>query len=458
MDPARLGDAMVNGDSLPFDDEKQTAVFAELKKIIESEAFRTSKRSRQFLTYVVQQTLEGRGSLLKERTIGVDVFDRSPEDITPENSVVRKQAGELRRRLDQYYKDVKDLPDDSPIRILLPLGSYVPEFCFCPVHPSDSEASSPPFEEEAVRTTRTEGKPADPARHIHLWIPAVAALLLAALCIGLWAYRRQNATYPQFTRFWEPVTASPESVVVCLAKPVVYLPSREFYRRYSDSHGHNFGLEWQRLNERLPKDLDMAPSWADMQVQEDYGIARGDAEAAFRIATLFGRLGKSSQLRIGEDCSLADLRSAPVTLIGAYNNRWTIEMMSTLHFKFSEDRGLTYIQEQAPSGRVWKAEWKASERSSQWGSANEQQPATDYAIVSRLKSSQTGQYLTIVAGLTGPGTQAAAEFVSTPAALDQALQQISPSWENRNLQMVLRVPVPNGITPTTPQVVATYSW
>jgi len=449
---------MVNGDSLPFDDEKQTAVFAELKKIIESEPFRTSKRSRQFLSYVVHQTLEGRGSLLKERTIGADVFDRSPEDITPENSVVRKQAGELRRRLDQYYKDVDDAPEDSPVRILLPLGSYMPEFSFRSAFPAETVTSSAPLEQEAVMPPRPEGKAADPARRIRRWIPIVTAFLVVALGLGIWVSRRPSAQYPLFTRFWEPVTASPESVVVCLAKPIVYLPSREFYQRYSDSHGHNFGLEWQRLNERLPKDLDMAPSWADMQVQEDYGIARGDAEAAFRIATLFGRLGKSSQLRIGEDCSLADLRSAPVTLIGAYNNRWTIEMMSTLHFRFSEDRGLTYIQEQAPSGRIWKAEWKASERSSQWGNAAEQQPATDYAIVSRLKSSQTGQYLTIVAGITGPGTQAAAEFVSSPRELDQALRQVSTGWENKNLQMILRVPVPNGITPTTPQVVATYSW
>ncbi len=457
MDPARPGDAVVNGDSLPFDDEKQTAIFAELKKIIESEPFRTSRRSRQFLSYVVQQTLEGRGSLLKERTIGADVFDRSPEGITPENSLVRKQAGELRRRLDQYYKDAKDALDDPPVRILLPLGSYVPEFCFHSAFPSEREASSP-FEEEAAILARREGKTADPARHLRRWIPAVALFLAAALGIGIWASRRQDAQYPRFTRFWEPVTASPESVVVCLAKPVVYLPSREFYQKYSESHDHNFGSEWQRLNERLPRDLDMAPKWADMQVQEDYGIARGDAEAAFRIAMLFGRLGKSSQLRIGEDCSLADLRSAPVTLIGAYNNRWTMEMMSTLHFKFSEGQGYTAIQEQAPSGRVWKTEWKASERSSQWGSATEQQPATDFAIVSRLKSSQTGQYLTIVAGITGPGTQAAAEFVSSPKELDHALQQTVKGWESKNLQMVLRVPVPNGITPTTPQVEAIYSW
>lgn len=454
MDPAQHGDATVFGDSLPFDAERQSAVFVELEKIVSSEAFHTSRRSRQFLSYVVQQTLEGKGELLKERTIGADVFDRSPEDITTENSVVRKQAGEVRRRIEQYYKNELEAP---PVRILLPLGSYLPEFCFRSATPSDAAAPSPAGE-GAVLPTRSEGKPTPPARRPRRWIPAVVALLVAALCVSVWTYRRQNAQFPFFDRFWEPVTASPESVVVCLAKPVVYLPSREFYRRYSDAHGHNFGLEWQRLNQRLPKDLDMAPNWADMQVQEDFGIARGDADAAFRIAALFGRMGKSSQLRIGEDCSLADLRSAPVTLIGAYNNRWTIEMMSTLHFKFSEDRGFTFIQEQAPSGRVWKTEWKASERPSRWDAATEQQPATDFAIVSRLKSSQTGQYLTIVAGLTGPGTQAAAEFVSSPKELDQALRQVLAGWDAKNLQMILRVPVPNGITPTTPQVVATSSW
>jgi hypothetical protein len=448
---------MVDGVSLPFDHERQSAGFAEMEKIVASEAFRTSRRSRQFLSYVVRQTLEGKGELLKERTIGSDVFDRSPEGITPENSVVRKQAGEVRRRLEQYYKDAKDGPEDSRVRILLPLGSYVPEFCFCSAVPCVA-AAPPASGEEAALPARMEVEPAGRASHFPRWIQAVALLLVAALCIGVWAYRRQNMQYPLFARFWEPVTASPESVVVCLAKPVVYLPSREFYRRYSDSHGHNFGLEWQRLNERLPKDLDMAPSWADMQVQEDYGIARGDTEAAFQIATLFGRLGKSSQLRIGEDCSLADLRSAPVTLIGAYNNRWTMVMMSTLHFNFSEGLGYTAVQEQASAGREWKTERKASERSSQWGPATEQQPATDFAIVSRLKSSQTGQHLTIVAGITGPGTQAAAEFVSSPKELDKALQQFPTGWANKNLQMVLRVPVPNGITPTTPQVVATYSW
>jgi hypothetical protein len=135
-----------------------------------------------------------------------------------------------------------------------------------------------------------------------------------------------------------------------------------------------------------------------------------------------------------------------------------MEMTSNLHFTFSEEQGGLSIREQTPSGRAWKIESNANARPSPWSTAPEQQPFTDFAIVSRLKNSQTGQYLTIIAGITGPGTQAAAELVSSPQELNQALRQFPRGWENKNLQMVLRVPVPDSITPTSPQVIATYSW
>jgi hypothetical protein len=450
------GDAIDRGGSPPLDEKKRSAVSGELGRIVESEAFRTSRRSREFLSYVVQQTLEGKGELLKERTIGVDVFQRAPEGITTENSVVRKQAGEVRKRLEHYYKDAAD---DFLVQIQLPLGSYVPEFWFHLASPADSEATVlQSSERTSAPSAREDAKTRNAPDRIRRLMVAVAVLLIAALCAGTWAVRRHEDKYPLFTRFWEPVSTTPESVVVCLAKPVVYIPSREYFQKYSNSHGRNAGPEWQRLNEPLPKDTDVPPTWSDMRYQEDYGIARGDAYAAFRMATLFSQLGKSSQLRIGDDCSLADLRSAPVTLIGAYNNRWTMQMSSSLHFRFSEDQGNVAIKEQTPAGRVWKPEWNSSARSSSLNAAPGPQPSIDFALVSRLKNSETGQYLTIVAGMTGPGTQAAAEFVSSPQDLDPALRRIAPGWESRNLQMILRVASPNGITPTSPQVVATTIW
>jgi hypothetical protein len=454
MEVAGLGGATESGVYPPLDEAKKSAVSVELERILESAAFHTSRRSRQFLSYVVRQTLSGHGEQLKERAIGIDVFGRSPEDITAESSVVRKQAGEVRRRLEQYYKAVNG---NAPVRIELPVGSYIPVFCFSAAGHSDPKAASCHAGEKAQTQPARKRLPLS-GWPLRLAAAALAILLVASAVLGIFLLRRSRDPYPLSTRFWEPVSSSPESVVVCLAKPVVYLPSYAFYQKYSKTHGGDFGQQWQRLNERLPKNLDMAPRWSDMGVQEDYGIARGDAEAAFLMATNFGRIGKSSQLRIGGDCSLADLRSAPVVLIGAFNNRWTMEMMSTLHFIFTEEQGQIAVREQMPSGRVWKTEWNTDKHISLWNPATDLQPVMDYAVISRIKNSQTGQSMMIVAGIASPGTQAAAELVSSPRELDQVLRRVPPGWENKNLQMVLRVPVPNGITPTSPQLIASYAW
>jgi len=49
-----------------------------LKKILASAHFSSSKRYPALLQYIVENTLEGKSDLLKERTLGVDVFDRPP--------------------------------------------------------------------------------------------------------------------------------------------------------------------------------------------------------------------------------------------------------------------------------------------------------------------------------------------------------------------------------------------
>src|SRR5258707_13138392 len=112
-------------ESAAFTEAEKNAILGELGKILGSKPFRNSVRSKQFLTYVVQHKLEGRDEFLKERTIGTEVFQRKADYATAEDSVVRVQAGEVRRRLEQYYHAE---PGSSLLRIELPLGSYAPEF------------------------------------------------------------------------------------------------------------------------------------------------------------------------------------------------------------------------------------------------------------------------------------------------------------------------------------------
>lgn len=108
-----------------IDPETRQAVLEQLERIREDKLFRDTTRMKRFLTYVVTETLEGNSDFLKGYTIGLEVFDKS-DDFDPQaNTIVRVQAGQLRRRLELYYGStgMKD-----PVRIIIPKGQYTPVF------------------------------------------------------------------------------------------------------------------------------------------------------------------------------------------------------------------------------------------------------------------------------------------------------------------------------------------
>lgn len=98
-------------------------VHDQLAKILASEIFKRSQRSAAFLQFVVEQTLSGRAEFIKARTIAIAVFDRRLDDHPDDDSIVRIQAGRVRKRLTQYYQEegARD-----PVHISIPKGSYNP--------------------------------------------------------------------------------------------------------------------------------------------------------------------------------------------------------------------------------------------------------------------------------------------------------------------------------------------
>ena len=99
----------------------------QLKTIIGSSSFSASTRMRDFLRFLVEETLAGRAHQLKAYTIGVEVFKRGKDFDPLVDPVVRVEAGKLRNRLNQYYADNEGSGVDL-VRIDIPKGSYVPTF------------------------------------------------------------------------------------------------------------------------------------------------------------------------------------------------------------------------------------------------------------------------------------------------------------------------------------------
>jgi hypothetical protein len=420
------------------------AIAHELQLICRSPFFGSSKRSQQFLAYVVQYRLNGNLEPLKERTIGADLFNRPAGYATGDDSVVRVQAGEVRRRLEKYYQAP---PVNSHVRIELPLGSYAPEFRWSAITSPVADPVAVP-EPDPTHSTIPEEEDSSSAPGNHkrnVWVSGLSIGALLAVALAVFFIHRANSPESVLKQFWSPMFASTKPLLICLPKPISYRPSVGLYNRHAKTPGE-FDREVDRMNERPALQPDDKLVWSDMIEYPDLGVGRGDVAAAIKLSSLLGRMGKDSEVRIGSDYSFEDLRNSPAIIIGAFSNRWTMQMTSNLHFSFVEDRAVFSIREQGASGRSWYANLDRSGRI-----------VEDYGIVTRLVNSSTGQFVVGVAGITSDGSEAAAEIASSPEGLEQALVNAPSDWKRKNVQILVKTSVSDGIAGPA-RVVAIYVW
>ncbi|MBJ3783342.1 tetratricopeptide repeat protein [Devosia sediminis] len=101
-----------------------------------------SPQLANFLSYIVERRLSGDAQSIKAYSIAVDVFGRAPDFDPQADPIVRVQARRLRGLLEQYYLGPGA---GEPLRILLPIGRYVPEFAAATTEPPavTSEAVPP---------------------------------------------------------------------------------------------------------------------------------------------------------------------------------------------------------------------------------------------------------------------------------------------------------------------------
>lgn len=118
---------MTETSSRSWAETDQLAVRAQLDRILNSDAFKQSKRRQRFLSFLINETLAGRKDRLKSYTIATEVFDR-PDTFDPLiDPIVRIEAGRLRDKLRLYYAGSGI---DDTVLIDLPKGSYAPSIDF----------------------------------------------------------------------------------------------------------------------------------------------------------------------------------------------------------------------------------------------------------------------------------------------------------------------------------------
>ena len=373
----------------------------ELARVLSSHEFRASKRSQEFLRYAVENTLNGHTDLLKERTIGIEVFGRSTSYEPSDDATVRVKAGDVRKRLGLYYAEQGA---QNPVRIELPGGTYVPEFKWDISHP--------------VAVPAPEKPPAQIApRRSYRWQAVAGIALLICVAGAIWMRTRSTAAIDQF---WAPVLNSSSPVSLCVA----YVPV--------------FGLD------RDPGSTGPARP-EDFVSLTDQFVGGGDLIATSRLSSMLTRMERPYRLRIGSDVSFHDLRTAPAILVGYSYTRWK-EISSQLRFFIDASRNPVGITDFG--------------RPTQFTLPNlppDRHTTEDYAIVSRVFHPDTHAMLVELAGITQYGTDAAADVVTNADLMAEALRGAPPDWRGKNLQLVLHVKVISG-TPSSPKVVASHFW
>jgi hypothetical protein len=386
--------------SSPFGTAESQEIREQLVRILAHPAFRNSKRYPSFLRYVVELALKGQTENLKERTIGVDVFEREPDYDTNTDHVVRTTAGEIRKRIAQYYHEPGH---ESELRIALPSGSYVPEFQWR----SPQIAAAAPTNELA-RQSRL------------LVIAAVIAIPLLILA-ATWA--RHHAKETALDQFWNPVLGSSNSVVFCLGIPP--------------------GV--QQGSSLDPGNVTLGAAHQNMAGT----IGLGDAITLARVTSLLGSRGKAFTVRSELNSTLDDLRTGPAILIGGFNNEWTMRLTHDMRFSLDRDPNTLVfrIRDRQNPAANWALDMAMP--------VNGQ--TADYALISRVYDSTTGRMVVVAAGIGAIGTRAAGEFLTEPQYFEQLARQAPRDWGNKNVQVVITAQVINGHA-GPPRIVTAAFW
>jgi hypothetical protein len=396
------------------------AVLQQLDRMLKSRHFRNSRRYPAFLSHIVRRTLEGDHDSLKERILGIEVFKRAHDYDTGADPVVRITAGEVRKRIALYYHDEGT---EQELRIELPPGSYVPVFSM-PAgaagalesgagagRGSHNGAAGAP----AMDAVEKESAPKFAWKWILLGGAVLVLLVAAATAFAYWMWENSP-----LESMWRPFFGSPDPVLVVVGSPLGQLAARPVP---TDSHSHD-------------------------------PMSFNDALALKDVTGLLEIHHQSYRVQRAVATSLDDLRKRPVVLITAFGNPWSGRILTPLRFSLLRQQispdGSTAVGsviDHRNPGAAWSFDFTKPPT----------QNSKDYAIVARLRSDLTEGPVTVIAGLGAAATESAGEFVCTPAYLEQIRAVAPANWRNKNLELVLQIPMVDG-KPGHAQIIAAEFW
>ncbi len=412
------------------------------QRVIAGPNFARSPLLTKFLLFVVAETLEGRGDEITEHLIGVHVFDRPADYRTLEDNIVRSYARQLRKRLAEHFADQGS---SEAVRIDIPVGGYVP--VFFPATQDGNKEETPGSVAVAPGQLQPHALPARPVETATAVQPstrlsvrtkasrwALGTLLVVAYSAALialtwFAARRSLAPALPVSEepahlLWAELFSGPENSYI--------VPSDAGFNLLEDISRRPVPLAEYISGsyEGLPLSGVDAHSASDLRSQQLTPFV--DLQIAAAFAHLTEDDPQRVFIRFPRDLRLDDLKNANAVIIGSVgSNPWAAIAESSANFRIVDRPGMSGAQiinlkPQPGELPMYSSHWN--------------EPAHEtFALIDFRPNLSGSGHLLVLEGLDVAGTQAAAEMLLYPSAIDPILKRATrPDKSMRNFEVLLR--------------------
>lgn len=423
------------------------ACWALLERILASPQLRRAARLREFLLYVGHRSIKEGLEQIHEQEIGANVFGRAADYDTSLDNIVRVNASELRKRIDDYFESDGA---SEPLIMEIPRGSYKPVF-----RPRTFESSLKAdrhLEEIGSINSSPELVEAMPqARHrVERGLLVVAAALIVVLATGCYLLWRENRVLkrsaentwqstPALGSFWSEILSTRPNTDIILADTSFALVE-DITRRsipLSDYLSRNY------VNKAQAPDLSQDRRADLVMVMQRNNGSLGDFRAAQKILAL-DPPGKNFHMYSARDYTPALVKQDNIILIGARkSNPWDDLLENSMNFiaAYDPNRSVDYIRNKAPAAGEQET-YEASPPPSNNG----------YAVVAYLPNPEQAGKAIILAGTDSAATEGAGDFITSESKLVR-LRQMLHVTTLPYFEVLLKTTSLNG-TPIDTQIVA----
>ena len=393
---------------------------AELEIVLRSPTFDRSERLHKFLRYICELTLKGEASRINEYLIGSEVFQKGPDYNPNEDSVVRRQAHALRRKLNDYYAGEGK---DRPIRIELPVGRYVPTFRRREIAPvaeraapaAETTAAVPETAPAAAPAIRTFGRP---------WILALAGVALFGLGLvaGLFRTtedRTSRKIGPAAEEIWSPWVNSSREAVICLSNPDAAVLKRLDQAPGADYKPRRFAMH--ASDEAVVRNVLPMPAGGRIFFTPATNMGKmGEAVAGVFLARFLTVAGTPVNVTQSRVLGWEDLRRQNFIILGNNeSNRWIDPLLKDYPLRLAntpahEPRSIVNTQPLNGEQPVYRIAY----------SGDENEADEEYALVSMVQGLEADRQLLLIDGLNMQATQVATEYLTTERTLRELLGRL----------------------------------